>query len=55
MSKPLKRIKKAVKKWAKKKPDTLDFHTHIFANGKRYVISIVREDWNKYSDVNGGC
>lgn len=40
-------LRKYVKYWAKKNPNTIDFRTHIVANRKRYCISICRSDYKQ--------
>ena len=42
-----KKLRKAVKKMVKIKPNMLDFNTHIYTNGKKYFIRIWREDFGK--------
>lgn len=38
-------LRKYVKYWAKKHPNTIDFRTPVVANRKRYLISIRRSDY----------
>ena len=42
-------LRKAVAHWAKKNPKVLDMGTHIFVNGKRYLIHIRRDDFKHFS------
>lgn len=37
-----KKLRKAVKKWAKVNPGTIEMKTHVMKNGYKYIISINR-------------
>ena len=43
-------LRKAVQYWARKNPKSLDMHTHTYANGKRYLIHIRRNDFGEYRE-----
>lgn len=41
-------FRKAANHWAKKCPKVLDMRTHIFANGKKYLIHVRRSDYKDF-------
>lgn len=44
------KLRRAVRRWAKANPKSLDMETHTHANGKRYIIHIRRCDYSQYKE-----
>ena len=44
------RVRKTIQSLMKKKPNTVAFHSYVYANGKRFDIDVVQVE----SDLKGG-